>query len=583
MIFLNQKLFWQKLFWLVAMVSLIAIPSTSFAQLEEEEIETPKPIPIGMAMFSSVERGFAELDYIFESIEHPELSDLVSVNLANFGDLEGVDRERPFGVVFFLKPGTGFNIFPTPAFAGFLPCENFEDLLTTFGKTGLQVAKMPEYEYRYSMLGPFQTFQFEQFDDYVFITNDETLLDGEMPNPNSLTKMLATRYDVAAQVNIKNVPVGMRKILLDFLRAQMEAEMQRRDEEPEGAWRARKASTANNLHFIEQLATQGDSITVGLDVSRELRKAVVEVDLNAKPGSQFAKYLGDSGGVTSYYRALQSDPAIIAAYMSWQLQDESAKNLKEIAVGIKQLLDEQQSPEGLEDDAPLSPADDILVRTDGLFNCLADTAEAGTLDAFARMQQTANGTSVVMASVRVINGTTASVTIADLLEKLKATEGDDVDLQLNVETYRGVTFHRVTPTDRDSGSQRVLGENWSMYFGAGERTLWYLMGDEQALTAVHDAIDKILDPASQQALPDAAPFRFTLNMSQWMGVFEDPDRERGGFGKQAADTFEEGDDRIIADMTPKENGLRYRIRFEEGFVKLVGLTLARTFGVPVNE
>lgn len=578
MTFLNQKLF-----WLVAIVCVLAAPSLSFAQLEEETIETPKPIPIGVAVFSSVERGFAEMDYIFETIEHPELSDLVSASLANLGDLQGVDQERPLGLIFFLKPGTGFNIFPTPAFAGFLPCESFEDLLTTFGKSGMQVAKIPDFENRYSLQGPGQTFDFEQIGDYVFITNDETLLDGEMPDPDSLTKGLATRYDVAAQVNIKNVPVGMRKILLDFLRAQMEAEMQQRDEEPEGAWRARKASTANNLHFIEQLATQGDSVTIGLDVSKELRKAVVEVDLNAKPGSQFAKYLGDSGGVTSYYRALQNDPAIISAYMSWQLQEENAKNLKEIAVGIKQLIDEQQSGEDLEEEDPPSPADDILVRTDGLFNCLADTAEAGTLDGFARMQQTTNGTSVVMASVRVINGTTASVTIADLLEKLKADQGDDVDLQLNIETYRGVTFHRVTPSDQDANSERVFGENWSMYFGAGERTLWFLMGGEEALIAVHDAIDKILDPASQQSLPDSAPFRFTLNMSQWMGIFENPERERQGFGKKVAENFEAGDDRIIADMTPKENGIRYRVRFEEGFVRLVGFAVARTFGIPLEE
>ncbi|MBD3674622.1 MAG: hypothetical protein HUJ26_13955 [Planctomycetaceae bacterium] len=579
--FLNQKLF-----WLTAIVCLMASSSLSFAQSEEDELddlEVPKPIPIGVAMFSSVERGFKEMDYIFETIEHPELSDLVSINLANLGDLKGVDRNRPFGLVFFLKPGTGFNIFPTPAFAAFLPCENFDDLLATFGTTGMQVAKLPEYEYRYTMQGPGQTFQLEQFDEYVFITNDETLLDGEMPNPDSLTKTLATRYDVAAQVNIKNVPVGMRKILLDFLRAKMEAEMQQRDEEPEGAWRARKASTANNLHFIEQLATQGDSITVGLDVSKELRKAVVEVDLNAKPGSQFAKYLGDSGGVTSYYRALQSDPAIISAYMSWQMQDEYAKNLKEIAVGIKQLIEEEQSVDDLDDSAPVSPADDILVRTDGLFNCLADTAEAGTLDAFGRMQQTANGTSVVLASVRVINGTTASVTISDLLEKMKARDGDNVDLQLNAETYRGVTFHRVTPSNRDAGSQRVFGEDWSFYFGAGERTLWFLMGDEEVLIAVHDAIDKILDPASQQALPDAAPFRFTLNMSQWLAMFENPDREPGEFRQKVNETFEAGDDRIVADMTPKENGLRYRIRFEEGFVKIVGLFAARSFGIPLDE
>jgi hypothetical protein len=72
-------------------------------------------------------------------------------------------------------------------------------------------------------------------------------------------------------------------------------------------------------------------------------------------------------------------------------------------------------------------------------------------------------------------------------------------------------------------------------------------------------------------------------MSQWMAIFENPERERRGFGKKMAETFEAGDDKIIADMTPRENGIRYRIRFEEGFVKLVGLALADAFGIPLDQ
>ncbi|MDC0307987.1 hypothetical protein OAL44_02520, partial [Planctomycetaceae bacterium] len=322
----------------------------------------------------------------------------------------------------------------------------------------------------------------------------------------------------------------------------------------------------------------GDSLTIGLDVSKELKKAVIEIDLNAKPGSQFAKYLGDSGGVTSYFRVLQDDPSIISAYMSWELQKADALNLKEIALGLQQsleysILEENPVPEG---EAP-------QLRLGGLFECLAETAEAGTLDAFGRMQQTATGESVVMVSIRVINGTTASVSISDLLQYMDDQDSDNQEIQLNADSYRGVNFHRVTPTDQDAGSIRVFGENWSMYFGSGERTLWFVMGGEEAIPTVHAAIDQILDPASQKTLPDAAPFRFTLNMSQWMSIFENPERERQGFGKKVAETFEAGDDKIIADMTPRENGIRYRIRFEEGFVKLVGLAVARAFGIPLEE
>jgi hypothetical protein len=109
------------------------------------------------------------------------------------------------------------------------------------------------------------------------------------------------------------------------------------------------------------------------------------------------------------------------------------------------------------------------------------------------------------------------------------------------------------------------------------------MGGEKAIPEVRKAIDHILDPTSQQDLGNTAPFRFTLNMSNWMKIWEDPERERRGFGKTAMENFEKGDDRIVLDMTTRENGIRYRVQLEESFVRLLGLAIARGFGIPLDE
>lgn len=586
--------------WLLAGICLFGYSSDLLAQVDrdaapagEETEEAPlsyaKPVPIAVAMVSGIDRGFAELDYVFEAIDHPELSDLFTASLANVRDLKGIDRTRPFGVMIFLKPG----LIPQPAFAGFIPCEDFAEFLETMSSTPMTPSQVPETENRYSLKGPGQTFYFEQVGEDILLTNDEYLLDSELPNPATLTKTLSTRYDAAAQLNISSVPVGMRNVLLDFLRASMETEMQQRDDEPEGQWRVRKSATSNNLRFIEQLALQGDSLTVGLDVSKELRKAVIEVDLNARPGSEFAKYLGDAGGVTSYFRVLQDDPSILSAYMSWQLQKEDAKNFKEMAVGVRQMI-EQERQDALDNPDASAEQQAIYeanpVRLEGLFECLADTAEAGTLDGFFRFQGEEPGETVILAAIRVVNGARASETIGDLIQLIDARSSasrpdnsSDTEITLNSDSYKGVTFHQIKPTRKDEGMERTFGENVAFHIGAGERTLWFVMGGDKAMLAAHDAIDQILDPGSQPVVTNTAPFRFTLNMSQWMSLWENPERERQGFQKQAAETFEQGEDKIIADMTPKDNGIRYRIRFEEGFVKLIGIALARTWGFPLDE
>jgi hypothetical protein len=535
------------------------------AQLDSDVAPAKKPVPFAVGVVSSVERVFEKMDYMFDSIDRPELSDLVTTQLAAVRDLKGIDRNRPLGVLAFLKPG----LFPQPAIAGFLPVDDFEEFLLTMSIGPSPPAKLPDVEQRYVLSNPGQDLYFEQIGDHVFLTNDESILDAELPDPDSYAKNLNTRYDAALQLNIGAIPSGMRTILLNFVRAAIEAEIQQKDEEPDGQYRLRKASGMSNLQFMEQLLMQGDSVTIGLDVSPRQKTAVVEIDLNARPGSQFAKYLSDSGGEISYFRPLQNDPTILSAYASWKLQRKDRDLFKEMALALKDVITHQldtNPPEG----------DSVDVRVDGLFDSLADTAEAGILDGFFRFQGEQQGEVVVLAAIRVINGELASQTIGDLLQMAEAYSNSprETEILLNVEAYRGVNFHRVTPDEPpDTPTKRTFGEDYSFYFGAGERTLWFVIGGDKAIPEARKAIDRILDPTSQRDLANTAPFRFTLNMSQWIKVWENPERERLGFRKTMSENFEKGDDRIVIDMTTRENGVRYRLQLEESFVRLLGLVI----------
>ena len=126
-----------------------------------------------------------------------------------------------------------------------------------------------------------------------------------------------------------------------------------------------------------------------------------------------------------------------------------------------------------------------------------------------------------------------------------------------------------------------------MYFGAGDRTLWFALGGDAALPAVQGAIDKVVDPASRRDLAGTAPIQFSMSMSQWMGMWENPDREKRGMEKTMSENFAAGQDRLIIDVTPKENGIRYRIKFEDAFLRAMGFVGAwqtdRMLGNPTDE
>lgn len=558
-------------FVLPAACCCLLIPTSLLRAAQEEEPEetTPKPVPIAVAAVSSVERVLECIDYVFLSVDRPEIAEFAAAQLANVRDLKGVDRNRPLGVIVFLKPG----LIPQPDFVGFLPVDDFAELLQTLAVGPVQPAKVPETEGRYSIQAPGNTIYFEQLGTNVFFARSEELLDLELPEPATLTKSLMTRYDVAAQLKIGTIPVAMRTVLLDFIRAAMQANMQHRDEEPESFYRLRKASGNGNLKFLEHLLMQGDSFTVGVDVSPELKSAVIEMDLNARPGSEFAKLLEDFGGKVSYYRPLQKDPSVVSAFLSQRMDKDTQDMLTEIVTqgqaAIEVLLAE--NPQTM----------DQTVRLQGLADTLLGTIEAGIFDGFFRIQMAESGEATLLASVRVSGGTRAAETIGDLLTLLQTVEGSDrVELQLNADQHQGVIFHRVKPVNQGADPMRRAfagDDEINMYFGAGERTLWFVLGGKEAMPAAKAAIDRILDPAAQRDLAGTAPVQFSFSMSQWMAMWANPDREPEGMQLTMQENFAAGQDRILFDVNPKENGIRYRIRFEEGFIRAAGLGLSVPF------
>ncbi len=551
---------------LLAAVCCAAALFTTHAARAQDLLQpsSQKPVPIAVVTLSSVERVLENMDYMFASVDRPELSDLISAQLVNVRDLKGIDRNRPLGAMIFLKPG----IIPSPEVVGFIPTDNFEELLQTMSIGPGKPAKVPDRENRYSIPTPGRPIFFEQVGKDVMIVANEDLLDGELPDPATLTAGLTGRYDLAAQLKVNTIPLGMRNVLLDFLRAAMEAEMQQRDDEIESSYRVRKAASSGNLRFIEQLLLNGDSLTLGLDVSPELKTLVVEFDMAARPGSEFAKWLSDSGGKTSYFRPLQKTPAVLSVSSSTQLDPKSIENLREIITEGQKFIEIQLQEQ--------EATKDKTLRLSGLFAALNATVESGQLDGFFRVQRAESGQHSLLGGVRVMGGEQAAQSIGDILQLVGELEPGDVSVELNATEHEGVTFHRVIPTRQDPMSQRIFGENWAMYFGAGERTLWFVLGGDEALPAVRAAIDQVVDPAAQRDLAGTAPFQFSMSMSQWIQMWTDPDRQRfDEFLETMTDNFAKGQDRLMIDMTPREDGMRYRFRLEEGFIRAMGLGITR--------
>ena len=116
--------------------------------------------------------------------------------------------------------------------------------------------------------------------------------------------------------------------------------------------------------------------------------------------------------------------------------------------------------------------------------------------------------------------------------------------------------------------KRVYGESSSLYMGAGKSVLWFAVGGEEAVVELKHAIDQVAEPVRNPT--QALPFQFVVNVSEWLEIV-DP-LKRATLSRQA---LTDGKDSVRFDIQGIQDGMRLRLRFDEGFTKLIGLGMIR--------
>jgi hypothetical protein len=547
--------------------AVLAVLFTISAQGQETEAKPapPPPVPFAVVNVASVERILGDTEFMFKLIDRPDVYDFLKGLLGDrAGDLKGLDRTKPFGVMIFLEDGFP----PRPMPVAYVPAANIEELMKTAELGPVKPTKVTDT--RYEFIGPGPNKQLVEFrDGFAFITSSEQLIEQEMPDPVNYNQALTSRYDLAVALRIKSVPPILRDVFLGFLRTQTEAEMQRRDGEPEAAYRARRANGISTLGAIEELLTQCDQITIGIDGNQELKKGVLEINVQATPDSAYAKSLSDIAGRPSLFHALQEDAdkpltASISYGMNKREKTVTAEMVEVARISLSSSLTEQN----------LDPT-----AVHSLCDVLKATVEGGHFDGFAQVAVPQPGKFIVTAGLQLQGAETASVAVSQLLSEItKLPEvAKNSTLALNQESHQGVAFHRIQPNDEDRGATQFFGSTPAFWFGAGQRALWFAVGADDALPTLKDTMDRVLvseAPPGGQSIPFVLVFR----RAAWMSLTDDSDDPRAISMREIREqAFNTSNDALRVETRPLENGVRTRVEADEGFVRMLGLMLARWY------
>jgi len=558
----------------VVLTALVVIlPLQVWAQGTTTKTKKDRPAqvakPLVIFNVASINRLLDDAAFIFKEIDRPELMDFVGAGLANLRDFKGIDREKSGGLMIFLAEG----LLPQPVPIAFVPVTDIGELNQTLANTPVKLQKSPDAEDRYELIpqnGPKQYVRLVH--GYALITQTAEHLEREFANPADFANPLSNRYDVAVSLNLKSTPDGVKTLLLGALRASTQAGMQQRDGEADGAYRFRKAQTEGNLHFFEGVLKDGEEATIGAKVDREQRKASLELIVRAKADTAFAKELMGAAK-PSYFAAAIDSNVPLSLSISGEIQETQKKQYREFfAVG------ELESNRGFAKLPATAKKDEIpeLESLKSFFASLKATSEAGHLDGFMQFHGDPEKSFSIIGGVRLIEARKFGEGLQDILTRLK-NETTPFSIELGATSYGEVVFHRLTPNSVGQSEQRVYGEKPAGYIGTDNNAVWFAFGGDDAMTKLKATIDKV--EASKAHAPktdDLAPFQLVLNLSQWVKLNANKVEKPGPLNELAQKAFNDaGNDVLRMDVRPIENGFRMRVQVENGFLRLLGLGIAR--------
>jgi hypothetical protein len=446
-------------------------------------------------------------------------------------------------------------------------------------------------------------------DGYAYMTaNDWRDTLDNLPDLPAVFEPLAARYDAGVTLRIKAVPEGVRQVFVAFLRTQAEIELQRKDEEPEAAYLMRRANGISMVEFLDQFLMQGEDVTLGWNAQPDQKKGVIEFSLNATPDSEFAKYLSDVASKPSMFAALRDEQAPLTVNVSWVMNKREIDATKLLLDAMKAEL-KKDLPDIANEGGPI----------DQFFKPLHATADAGHFDFFVQFATPDVRQFVILGGLKLVGGQAFGTALAQIVDSViinqqkqiaSGTPGDadDAEITARAESHQGIAFHKIVPRRTDDEAERFFGGSPEFLFGASSRAAWFAIGAEDALPTLRDSIDTVAaSPPASREPGGNVPFQLTARVAPWLEIppgevrlgspaigenVSDEEREKQlqRFEEQkrrlqqrqeerratAEEAFNETDS-IRVDAKPSESGIRFRITLDEGFVKMLGLVIAREY------
>lgn len=548
--------------WPLACFVFVLLLSSFEAHAQDEPEEELAPrLPFAVITVKNLDQSLVNIGKMFDASGRSDMMELIEGFLTDrAGNLDGIDRARPFGQMFYLSQ----TLPPRPIMVTYIPVDDLDAFIRTVSLGPAKPEKVDGKEnvYRFPFGrrqgGPQMVIR----DGWALSSFDADILEEELPDPASIVTGLAARYDLSVSGQLKNIPPLMKEFFITALNANAQAELQQRDDESKAAHMMRKASGQSTLDLMTQVLRDGEQITLGLQALPEERIAAIELNIDAVPESEFSEFVKNIGGRKSAFMPLENDSNPLTMTVSWVMDRREKEMVAGLIDGMELELTER---------LPESTASSIQKIADSL----RATAEQEHINAVFQFVPIEKDVFCLIGGLKLVGAETFSANLRNVLSEIGELEGID-NVELDVHQHQNVNFHRLVGTEARDEDIRVYGGPPNVYLGAGNGIFWFGIGADDVLAEIDFAIDLMLETPPGTLEGSSAPFQVVFRMLPWLQL--PPENDEDVLGRELAqEAMDSGDDAVRIDIRPTETGARIRMQFEEGFVRLLGLALATQY------